>query len=264
MNAPSTRQTPRAIKAFRIAGVKINAVTLNDVLSCTREWIQSDFRHYICLTGAHSIVEMQRNQDLVKINEQAGLVTPDGTPIVWIGKYFGFNLERVCASNLMPAIFDDGLSYGCRHFFLGSTPEVNQRLVARTILTYPGINIVGSRSPPFGGLTCSERDDIIEHINSSTPNIVWVGLGYPKQERFISEFRPLLNCQVLVGVGAGFDFLSCSKPLAPSWVSTVGLEWLFRMFTEPRRLGKRYVVVVPTFIYLVLKDIVRSLIKEHL
>jgi N-acetylglucosaminyldiphosphoundecaprenol N-acetyl-beta-D-mannosaminyltransferase len=263
MNSSLIQQTPSASQVFRVAGVRINAVTLLDVVTRIREWVHSDHPQYICLTGAHGIVEMQSNMDLASINERAGLVTPDGTPIVWLGRFKGFHLERVCASNLMPAIFRDGLTYECRHFFLGSTPSVAQRLVARTKARHPGIRIVGWRSPPFGTLSSSDRSEIVEHINSSRANVVWVGLGYPKQERFMSEFRPLLDCSVMVGVGAGFDFLSGAKPLAPSWVSSAGFEWLFRALTDPKTVGRRAIRVVPMLIYLVLRDLARSLAGKY-
>ena len=243
-------------KKFYILGVKINAIRLKDVVDFIDETKKNKTKDYIVLTGSHGIVEMQKDEQLKEINNQAGLVTPDGFPQALIGKIMGYkNIEKIAGSNIMPYIFKYGLDKEYRHFLYGgSSPEVLKKLIAKIKLDFPGIIIAGSFSPPFRPLTSSEKRYVIDKINKSKADIVWCGLGCPKQEKWMAEFRSQLNSSILIGVGAGFDFLSGTKPLAPRWIFNSGFEWLFRLINDPKRLWKRYANVIPVFIFYVLLE----------
>lgn len=240
---------------FRIAGVRIHAIRLADAVSTIGDWITAGHKDYIVLTGAHGVVEMQRDPVLREINNSAGLVTPDGMPVVWLGRLHGFDrIEKVYAPDIMNETFCFGLPRGLRHFFYGGGPGVTEELVDRLCRKFAGLRVAGAYTPPFRPLVEQEIAKIADHINSTDADIVWVGLGCPKQEHWMHLFRPLLRAPVLIGVGAGFDFLSGRKPLAPRWVQQSGFEWFYRMLSEPRRLWPRYSRVVPHFLYLAVRD----------
>ena len=235
---------------FEVLGVRIDAIELRDAVETIDDWIRTRRRDYVVLTGAHGIVEMQRDEQLRRINNAAGLVTPDGMPVVWIGRRLGHRrIEKVYAPDLMRAVLELGLERGYRHFLYGGDQGLVDALQRSLAARYPGVLVVGAHSPPFRPLTADEEPAVADLINRSACDIVWVGLGCPKQERWMARFRPLLDAPVLVGVGAGFDFLAGRKPEAPRWIKHSGLEWLFRMISEPRRLWPRYSRVIPRFLW---------------
>jgi N-acetylglucosaminyldiphosphoundecaprenol N-acetyl-beta-D-mannosaminyltransferase len=236
---------------FYVAGVKINAIRIGDLVATVNDWIACGRKEYVVLTGAHGIVEMQANAELRDVNNRAALVTPDGMPVVWLGRLKGHReMEKVYAPTIMRALFADGVARQVRHYLYGGVEGVAETLKARLEADYPGIRIVGTHCPPFRQLDADEVRPLADAINAAAPDIVWVGLGCPKQERWMHQFRPLLDANVLVGVGAGFDFLSGRVRLAPRWIQESGLEWAFRTLHDPRRLLKRYARVVPRFMYL--------------
>jgi N-acetylglucosaminyldiphosphoundecaprenol N-acetyl-beta-D-mannosaminyltransferase len=194
---------------------------------------------------------MQDDPAVLDINNQAGLVTPDGMPEVWLGRLAGHEeIEKVYAPDIMMDTFEASVERGYRHFLYGGKEGVAEKLSRVLRQRYPGIEIVGTYCPLFRPLTEREVADISAEINRSGADVVWCGLGCPKQERWMAQFRPLVQVPVLIGVGAGFDFLSGEKPLAPKWIQQSGLEWFYRMVSEPKRLVRRYASVVPRFIWL--------------
>ena len=241
---------------FYILGVRINEVTLQKAIDIIDEWVQARRKDYIVLTGAHGIIEMQDDAQLKNINNHAGLVTPDGMPEVWLGKLKGYkNIEKVYAPEIMEKIFEASVAKSYKHFFYGGKAGVAEKLKNVLENKYEGIKVVGTFYPPFRPLTKEEKNEVVNQINNSNPDIVWCGLGCPKQERWMAEFRPLLNAPVLIGVGAGFDFLSGEKPLAPYWVTRSGFEWFYRIFSDLKRLISRYGKIVPRFIVLNLAEL---------
>jgi len=152
----------------------------------------------------------------------------------------------------MLAVCQYGIKKGYRHYFYGAAPGVAEKLAASLQERFPGLTVVGIESPPFRELSPVEDQEMVERIRSTRPYIVWVGIGSPRQERWMSDHLERLDVPVLVGVGAAFDFLSGNKPQAPRWVQRSGLEWLFRLVNEPRRLWKRYILGYPVFIWRVL------------
>lgn len=247
-----------ALPAFEVAGVRIHAIGLDDVVPVFAAWIGERHRDYVVLTGAHGVVEMQDDAELRAINNSAGLTTPDGMPIVWLGRRAGFpRIEKVYAPDIMERVFAASAAAGWRSFLYGGKEGVADRLAEVLRRRFPGLAIAGTHCPPFRPLTSDEEDALVREIDASGADIVWVGLGCPKQERWMARFRPRLAAPVLIGVGAGFDFLAGEVSLAPKWVQRSGFEWLYRLASEPRRLWPRYSRVVPRFLRLAARDFVR-------
>jgi N-acetylglucosaminyldiphosphoundecaprenol N-acetyl-beta-D-mannosaminyltransferase len=217
------------------------------------EAIVAGYRGYVCIRDVHGIVKSQKNPKLREIHNAAFLVTPDGMPLVWALKYSGHKeCDRVYGPDLMLALFDRGRRNGLRHFLYGATTETLDRLQDRLIGQYPGADIVGAYSPPFHDLSAREEADVTDLLNKSGADIVWVGLGSPKQEFWMAHMRDRLAAPMLIGVGAAFDFHAGVKRQAPRIIQRSGFEWAFRLACEPRRLWRRYAVAVPCFIGLAL------------
>jgi N-acetylglucosaminyldiphosphoundecaprenol N-acetyl-beta-D-mannosaminyltransferase len=183
------------------------------------------------------------------------MVTPDGMPLAWIGRLGGHkNMTRVCGSELMMEVFKASVTKGYRHYLYGGNEGVPELLKEKMEAIFPGIKVVGTYSPPFRPLTDEEDEAIVKSINETKPDIVWVGIGAPKQERWMSAHLNRLEAPVMVGVGAAFDFNSNLKKRAPMWIQKVGMEWFFRLATEPRRLWRRYLKNNPMFVFLTLRQ----------
>jgi N-acetylglucosaminyldiphosphoundecaprenol N-acetyl-beta-D-mannosaminyltransferase len=213
-------------------------------------WIARREHHYVCVSGVHGVMESQRDEALRRIHNAAGLVTPDGMPLVWLSHLKGErHVERVYGPDLMLALCARSVSgRGYRHFFYGGAPGVAERLADRLCARYPGLAVVGTYTPPFRQLTAAEDDDVVRRIDAAAPDIVWVGLSTPKQERWMHAHVGRLSAPAIIGVGAAFDFHAGLKKQAPRWMQRTGLEWSFRLMTEPRRLWRRYLTNNPMFV----------------
>ena len=219
-------------------------------------WIMTRSPNYICVRDVHGVVRCQEDFELRQIHNSAGLVVPDGMPLVWLSRLAGHRLvERVYGPDLMLAALAEGLKRGWRHYFYGGTQGVANRLAETLKESYPGLRVAGTLCPPFRPLTVDEDQLAVEAINESKAEIVWVGLSTPKQERWMAAHDGRVTAPVLIGVGAAFDFNSGVKRQAPRWMQRGGLEWLFRMLTEPRRLGPRYLKYNPQFVLLLLRQL---------
>jgi N-acetylglucosaminyldiphosphoundecaprenol N-acetyl-beta-D-mannosaminyltransferase len=231
----------------------VSAINLNMALTQIDQWIAQQNHQYVCVTGVHGVMESQHDQALRRIHNEAGMVTPDGMPLVWLNQLAGnTHVDRVYGPDLMLALCDSSQSKGYRHFLYGGNTGVPEQLALQLQKRFPALQIVGTYSPPFRSLTAEEDQQIVDLINQTQPDIVWVGLSTPKQERWMSTHVGRLTASVLIGVGAAFDFHAGLKAQAPSWVQRSGLEWLFRLLTEPRRLWRRYLTNNPRFLLLVL------------
>jgi N-acetylglucosaminyldiphosphoundecaprenol N-acetyl-beta-D-mannosaminyltransferase len=236
-----------------ILGVGISAITMQTALAVIDGWIARREPHYVCVATVHGVMECQRDPALRRIYNRSGLTTPDGMPLVWLSRLSGFpSVERVYGPDLLLALCEHGLDRGYRHFFYGGGPGVAEALAARLRARFPGLQIVGTYTPPFRPLTPAEDAAVVATINAAGPDIVWVGLSTPKQDRWMAEHVGRLTAPVLIGVGAAFDFHSGRKRQAPRWMQRSGLEWLFRLSQEPRRLWRRYLIYNPLFVALVL------------
>jgi N-acetylglucosaminyldiphosphoundecaprenol N-acetyl-beta-D-mannosaminyltransferase len=237
------------IPRVNILGVCVSAINLPRAVEVIEDWIARRERRYVCVTGVHGVMESQPDFGLRQIHNAAGLVTPDGMPLVWISRFKGHpEVDRVYGPDLMLALCRRSIETGHRHFLYGGLPGVPEQLAARLQARFPGLRIVGTYSPPFGPLSAEEEARVTRLIDQAAPDVVWVGLSTPKQERWMAAHVGQVNAPVLIGVGAAFDFHAGLKKQAPRWMQRSGLEWLFRLMTEPRRLWKRYLVNNPKFI----------------
>lgn len=249
--APDRRAEP--IERVNVLGVGVSAINMDLALRTIDGWIESGERHYVCITGVHGVMESQRDEDLRRIHNAAGMVTPDGMPLVWVSRLRKFrHVTRVYGPDLMLACCERAIEKGYRHYLYGGGEGVPELLAERLASRFQGLQVVGTYSPPFRNLTLEEDEEIVERINSARPDIVWVGLSTPKQERWMHEHVGRLNAPVMVGVGAAFDFHAGLKKQAPRWMQRSGLEWSFRLMTEPHRLWRRYLRSNPLFVRSVL------------
>ncbi len=238
-----------------ILGVRVSAINMDQALISIDEWIAQQQRNYVCITGVHGVMESQRDEKLRRIHNDAGLVTPDGMPLVWLSRLHGHSrVERVYGPDLMLALCEHSLVKGHKHFFYGGGEGVPELLADNLRWRFPGLRVVGGYSPPFRPLEDKEDERITRTINEADPDIVWIGLSTPKQERWMAEHVGRLTAPVLIGSGAAFDFHAGLKKQAPRWMQRSGLEWLFRLATEPKRLWRRYLMNNPLFVLRVLQQ----------
>jgi N-acetylglucosaminyldiphosphoundecaprenol N-acetyl-beta-D-mannosaminyltransferase len=215
----------------------------------------------VCATTIHGLTEGWRDRGFREVLTQAAMVTADGMPLVWLGKIRGrATMERVDGPTLMLRVCEESakLPMPVRHFFYGGAPGVAQQLGVALTHRFPGLQVAGSYCPPFRPLTSSEKEQVALRINGTQADIVWVGLGTPKQEQWAAEMQPLLSAGVLLTVGAAFDFHTGRIKRAPHVLQRAGLEWAFRVWQEPRRLWRRYAVNIPVFGVLALLELFRS------
>ncbi len=187
---------------------------------------------------------------LKRIHNDAGLVTPDGMPLVWLGRLRRQPIDRVYGPDLLLATCERTATKGVRHYFLGGAPGVPELLAEKLRQRFPALVVAGTCSPPFRPLSEEEDRELCARIDDAHADIVWVGFGAPKQERWMAAHRDRLAAPVLIGVGAAFDFHAGLKSQAPRFLQRSGLEWLYRLATEPRRLWKRYLINNPWFLWL--------------
>lgn len=248
---------------FRVLGVRVNAVQIPQVIDWMEYCIHDRGRaRYVAVTGMHGVTESHQNPEFRSILKDADLVVPDGMPLVWLGRLRGFShLERrVYGPELMETFCrETGTKY--RHFFYGGAPGIADRL-AQVEQERHGIRIAGTYCPPFRPLTAEEDKAVIAMINEAAPDVVWVGLSTPKQERWMYDYRNRLNVPLLLGVGAAFDLNSGQLKQAPEWMREHGLEWLFRLMAEPKRLWCRYLVQGSRFVWNVLLELTALRIYE--
>ena len=242
-----------SIARTNILGVGVSAVNMDLAVAAIEGWIRHSEPHYVCVANVHTITECQRNPDFRQIHNQAGMVTPDGMPLVWVSHLRGARqVRRVYGPDLLLAVSEVSAQQGYRHYFYGGAEGVAEQLATQLTERYPGLQVVWVESPPFRPLSETEDQAVVDRINAARPDVVWVGLGAPKQERWMAAHFGRLTAPVIVAVGAAFDFHAGVKKQAPHWMQRSGLEWLHRLTCEPRRLWKRYFINNPWFVGLVL------------
>lgn len=244
--------------SYETLGVRVDGVQIPDVVDEIQAWIQKrESLHFIAVTGMHGVVEAQSDEYFRSVLNDADLVVPDGMPLVWLARHAGIPLQRrVYGPELMETFLKEtGDRY--RHFLYGGAPGVAEKL-ADVMRRRFGSQVVGIICPPFRELTEEEKLDIAAQINGSGTDIVWVGLSTPKQERWMHDSRHALEVPAAVGVGAAFDFLAGIKSSAPRWMQERGLEWLYRLIKEPRRLWRRYILGGGRFAISVTAELLRK------
>jgi N-acetylglucosaminyldiphosphoundecaprenol N-acetyl-beta-D-mannosaminyltransferase len=236
------------VERVNILGVGLSVINLQTALAAMAEAVAQRRKGYICVTGVHGVIEAQDDPEFRRILNGAFLCTPDGMPMVWMGRLRGYkNMQRVYGPDLMMDVCAWSQKSGCRHFFYGGAEGVAELLRDKLVVRFPGLQVVGCYTPPFRPLNAEEVADLQKRIRESRPDILWVGLSTPKQEKFMAKFLPKLDVTLMVGVGAAFDFHSGRVKQAPHWMQRSGFEWFYRMCSEPRRLTKRYLRNNPRF-----------------
>lgn len=241
-----------------VISMNVDVTSISKVLNETKSNLSDRRSRYICVSNVHMCMETFDLPAFRKVVNEADLVIPDGRPIYWAQKLLGHKeAQQVRGQDIMNAICElsntSELKIG---FYGGSSDDVLQQVIAKLKQKYPLIKIVYSYSPPFRSLTQSEDEQVVAAITDSEVDVLFVGIGCPKQEIWMAEHKERVNC-VMLGVGAAYDFIAGSKKHAPRWMQKIGLEWLFRLVSEPSRLWKRYLKQNPRFIYHFTKQLIR-------
>jgi N-acetylglucosaminyldiphosphoundecaprenol N-acetyl-beta-D-mannosaminyltransferase len=230
--------TPPPHERVDILGVQVSAINMDIALATVEAWIANRESHYVTVTPLHAIIDANEQPELMPMFNGSGMTTPDGMSIVWLLKWRGYrHVSRVYGPDLMLAVCDRSQQQGWKHFLYGGAEGVAGALEAALVKRFPKLQVVGKYTPPFRPLTSEEDAEVKRRIDESGADIVWVGISTPKQERWMVEHCGVVKAPVMFGVGAAFDFLSGRKSQAPRWIQRSGLEWRFRLATEPRRLS---------------------------
>lgn len=242
-----------------IRDVPFAIVDYDAVLNLFDDWVTQRVPRQVCIANVHTLMTAFDDPAYLTIYRKADLITMDGQPLRWYANlvHKAGIPERVCGPELMERCLARGVAVGWKHFFLGGRPDVLDQLVNNMGSRYPGVAVAGAYSPPFRRLSPQEHEDVIRRIREANPDFLWVGLGAPKQEQWIYDNREATGVPVQVGVGAAFDFHAGSIRRAPAWMQGMGLEWVYRLWTDPR-LWRRYASTNPRFLVLLIKDVLLS------
>ena len=254
----SANRPAMTVQRVNVLGVGISVLNLGTARAAIAEALAQGRKGYICVTGVHGVIEAQSDPAFREVLNRAFLCTPDGMPMVWAGKGAGFKeMGRVYGPDLLAEVAEWTRGSGHTHFLYGGAPGVAEQMRQRLETSYPGLRVVGTFTPPFGPLSPSDEARLIAQVAAAQPDLFWVGLSTPKQEKFMAAYLPRLETKIMVGVGAAFDFYAGRVRQAPRWLQRSGLEWLFRLCMEPRRLWRRYARNNPLFLWLVLCQLTR-------
>ncbi len=261
LRQPDTTTDAHGPDTVPVVGIPLALTDYESTLDWIDATAEQDGRGYVCVCNVHAVMAAAEDPELRSALLASSLNVPDGQPLVWALAALGHPLgDRVYGPELMARSCARSAETGQRLYLYGGR---NQGALVQLALNlrqrYPGVKIVGGHSPPHRPLSDSERESVITEINGSRPDVVWVGIGVPKQEKWMAEMRPHLDAPVLVGVGAAFDFHAGLVPQAPGWMQELGLEWAFRLAQEPRRLWRRYTRYNPRFV----RDFGRQLIAHR-
>ncbi|MBN1391366.1 MAG: WecB/TagA/CpsF family glycosyltransferase [Sedimentisphaerales bacterium] len=228
------------LKRKRILDVDFDFTDYESVLETILQWKQLSVKHYITLSNPHSVMLCRRDRQMFEATSRAGLVLPDGIGIIWAANILGYkNYGRVTGPQFMLYACDWGRQKGFRHFFYGGSEGVADKLAANLHKKYPGLEVAGTFCPPFRQFSEKEDREIIDIINRTNPDIVWIGLGAPKQEKWMAEHLNKINAPAMVGVGAAFDFHAGNIKWAPPLIRKFGVEWAWRLILNPKHMWRR-------------------------
>ncbi len=238
------------METCNILGVNIDVTNINETVKYIEENLENLKGNYICVCNVHTTVTAYEDDEYRKIQNGGALALPDGKPLSVLSKKLGFkNAQRVTGPDLMGELFKESEEKGYKHYFYGSTQETLELLKVKLKEKYPQLDIVGMYSPPFESDVSLEGDKFLNEINDTKADFLWIGLGAPKQEKWMSIHKGKINA-IMFGVGAGFDYYAGKIKRAPMWMQNCSLEWLYRLMQDPKRLSKRYVTTNSKFIYL--------------
>ena len=233
-----------------ILGVGIDAVDMEQALARVADALNSRKKGYVCFTNVHGVMEAQRDPTLENIYAGAMLAAPDGMPTVWVGWHQGYkNMKRVAGPDLMFEVISREEFRGYSHFLCGGKDGIAQELRDQLIVRCPEVQIIGAYTPPFGPMSQAQEKEFVAVIDRLKPDIIWVGISTPKQERFMAHYLPMLDTTLMFGVGAAFDFHTGRITDCADWIKKAGLQWLHRLTQDPKHLWKRYLRNNPTFVF---------------
>lgn len=227
---------------YKILQIHFDLIGYQMVAQIIGSWRREGERHYVSITNPHSVLMCQRDEAMKRATVNAALTLPDGVGIIWAANILGYKHHgRVTGPTLMLKLCDWGREKRIRHFFYGGSEGVAENLAQNLSRRFPELEVVGAFCPPFRPMTEQEDREVIAKINYSKPDILWIGLGAPKQEKWMLEHLGKVTATAMIGVGAAFDFHSGNAKWAPAWVRKYGMEWLYRTISEPRRIGPKAV-----------------------
>lgn len=256
-------QIAERVSSYRLLGLPVSVLDMPRAVAAIDAAIGARRGGYVCVRDAHGVMAAQADRHLMDIHENAYLVVPDGMPLVWFGRLYGNAMARVCGPDLMVELCRNEATRGRRHYFYGGTDASLARLKTALEAKFPGLNMVGIESPPFRPVTTEPDPEGVARIREADPDIVWVGLGSPKQEYWMRANAHLLPNSILIGVGAAFNFHAGTVRRAPVWMQRSGLEWFFRLLQEPKRTWRRYLVLAPQFLALAIREYVGWLLGRR-
>jgi N-acetylglucosaminyldiphosphoundecaprenol N-acetyl-beta-D-mannosaminyltransferase len=234
---------------MNILGVGVHTIRMADAVDAMACWIENRTKTQVVVCPIYTLMLCQHDAELHHILDLAHLVTPDGMPLVFLGRLMGHRpIERVYGPDLLLAFSQRAAQAGYRYFLYGGAEGVADRVASFLLRQYPGLRIAGTYSPPYRELSDAETAKVQQLINAARPDVIWVGLGSPKQDKWIARNRSGMSAPIMIGVGAAFDLIGGRIAQAPRWMQRSGLEWLFRLMTEPRRLWRRYLIYNPLFL----------------
>jgi N-acetylglucosaminyldiphosphoundecaprenol N-acetyl-beta-D-mannosaminyltransferase len=232
-----------------VLGIGIHALDMESAVARMRLAIDESRKGYVCVAGVHGVMEARRHPDLRETFARAYMVVPDGMPTVWMGHLQGLaSMQRVAGPDLMLEMIGRKELAGYRHFLCGGGEGVADQLREELLRRFPWASIVGTYTPPFRPMTVEEDRELAAQVQATGPDMIWVGMSTPKQDRFMQRMLPLLDTRLMVGVGAAFLYHTGAIRDSPEWVKRAGLQWFHRLLQEPRRLWRRYLLIVPSFL----------------
>lgn len=245
-------------QTFDVIGTRVSAVSMRSLTDAVMAWRDDHQSHYVCFADANSLLQARDNPDMRAALDAADVVSPDGTPLAIVGRLRAAPVTKTSGPDFLEALCSATAGNGTRHFFLGGQPGVATSLAAKLTWRFPGLTVVGTYAPPRFPLSAAQNEEMLAAVAAARPDVVWVGLGAPKQEIWMYQNRDRLAGMTLLGVGAAFDFSAGTVKRAPEWMRNAGLEWAYRTLQEPRRLFRRYARTVPRFIGIATWDFLRS------
>ena len=233
-----------------VLGVKVSAINMDGAIEMADRWITSGNSGYACVTAVHGVMEAQKDRSFLQILNRAAFNLPDGMPLSWVGWLQGHReMDRVSGPSFMLAMCRLSAERGYRNFLYGGEPGVAETLRESLQERFPGLQVVGTYTPPFRKLNAEEESEFLAQISEAQPHIIWVGLGAPKQERFVAHYVDRLQVPLMIGVGAAFDYHTGRLRDSSDFIKRAGLQWLHRLVQDPRRLWRRYLGAIPGFLW---------------
>lgn len=236
------------LDTFDVLGVPVSVITPERAAETIEAWARDEEGRFVCVRDVPSLMTINDDPAIRDLHKEAAMITPDGMPLVLVGKSRGLPVSRTCGPDLIDLICSRSPQSGLAHYFYGGKEGVAQRLAETFIRKYPGIKVAGYECPPFRALTPEEDRDVVERLKSSGADIIWIGISSPKQDVWMQQHYKQLP-QTLIGVGAAFDFHIDAVKRAPKWMQRTSLEWLYRLASEPKRLWRRYLIQAPRFLW---------------